>query len=78
VENNCNSGSLETFHNVIELGLIDQDDPTQSLLLLKPLDDPESGVSHGGGSKFSGTDDPTYASFLSFFEYWIGCGAPVP
>jgi hypothetical protein len=53
-------------------------DPTQSLLLLKPLDAVEGGVDHGGGPKFSGTNDPSYASYLAFIEYWIGCGAPVP
>jgi hypothetical protein len=35
-------------------------------------------VSHGGGPKFDGEDDPSYVSFLSFIEYWIGCGAPLP
>jgi hypothetical protein len=76
--NSCNAGSLATFHNVIERGLIDVNDPTQSLLLLKPLDAVEGGVDHGGGPKFSGTNDPSYASYLAFIEYWIGCGAPVP
>jgi hypothetical protein len=76
--NSCNAGSLATFHNVIERGLIDLDDPTQSLLLLKPLDAAEGGVAHGGGPKFAGVDDPSYRSFLAFIEYWIGCGAPVP
>jgi hypothetical protein len=78
VRNDCNSGSLETFHNVVTAGLIDTNDPTQSLLLRKPLDPSEGGVTHGGGAKFDGTTDPTYVSFLSFFEYWIGCGAPPP
>jgi hypothetical protein len=76
--NSCNAGSLATFHNLIERGLIDTSGPTQSLLLLKPLNAVESGVSHGGGAKFSGVTDPSYASFLAFIEYWIGCGAPVP
>ncbi|HTQ02481.1 MAG TPA: hypothetical protein VMI54_01450 [Polyangiaceae bacterium] len=76
--NGCNPGSLETFHNVVSLGLVDSSDPTQSLILRKPLDISQGGVMHGGGSKFDGTDDPTYQSFLSFLEYWIGCGAPAP
>ncbi|HEV8551579.1 MAG TPA: hypothetical protein VGQ57_21170 [Polyangiaceae bacterium] len=78
VANSCNAGSLETFHNVIDLGLVDTQDPTQSLLLLKPVDAAGSGITHGGGAKFSGPSDPSYQSFLSFFEYWIGCGAPLP
>jgi len=78
VENNCNAGSLQTFHNVVTSGLIDAGDPTQSLLLLKPLDVSKGGVLHGGGAKFSGVDDVMYESILSFVEYWTGCGAPVP
>jgi hypothetical protein len=74
--NGCNAGSLETFHNVVELGLVNTDDPRQSLLLLKPLD--ADGIMHGGGAKFGSEYDPSYVSFLSFIEYWIGCGAPVP
>jgi hypothetical protein len=76
--NGCNPGALETFHNVVSLGLVDANDPTQSLILRKPLDIAQGGVAHGGGSKFDGTSDPTYQSFLSFLEYWIGCGAPTP
>jgi hypothetical protein len=78
VENSCNAGSLETFHNVVTGGLIDASDPSQSLLLLKPLDARSSGISHGGGAKFSGMDDVSYVSFSSFIEYWAACGAPVP
>lgn len=76
--NGCNTGSLETFHNIVTLGLADPNDPTQSLILRKPLDVAQGGVAHGGGSKFDGMRDPTYQSFLSFLEYWIGCGAPTP
>jgi hypothetical protein len=78
VENSCNAGSLQTFHNVVDWGLIDGNDPAQSLLLRKPLDARISGVTHGGGAKFSGVDDPSYVSFSSFIEYWAGCGSPVP
>ena len=78
VENNCNAGSLQTFHNVVTSGLIDAADPTQSLLLRKPLEVSEGGVLHGGGAKFSGTDDVMYRSILSFVEYWQGCGAEIP
>jgi len=78
VENSCNAGSLQTFHNVVDWGLIDRNDPAQSLLLRKPLDARISGISHGGGAKFSGMEDPSYASFSSFIEYWAACGGPVP
>jgi hypothetical protein len=78
VGSDCNASALNTFHNILALGLIDTNDPTQSLILRKPLDPSEGGVTHGGGSKFDGVTDPTYVSFLSFIEYWIGCGTPTP
>ena len=78
VRSDCNSGALESFHDMVSLGVIDTNDPTQSLLLRKPLDVSKGGVAHGGGAKFDGTSDPSYRSFLSFIEYWIGCGAPAP
>jgi len=78
VESSCNAGSLETFHNLVDGGLIDANDPEQSLLLRKPLEVSDGGVTHGGGAKFSGKDDPTYVSMLSFIEYWIRCGSPTP
>jgi hypothetical protein len=77
IENSCNAGSLETLHNLIDAGLFDAESPTQSLLLRKPLDVRDGGVTHGGGAKFSGTDDPSYESFLSFIEYWAKCGGLV-
>jgi len=76
VESSCNVDSLETFHNLVASGLMDAENPTQSLLLLKPLDVRDGGVAHGGGPKFHGVDDVSYLSFLSFIEYWAGCGAP--
>jgi len=77
-QNGCNAGSLETFNNVVSSGLIDTSDPSHSLLLLKPLAAAGSGVTHGGGAKFDGVKDPSYVSFLSFIEYWVGCGSPSP
>jgi hypothetical protein len=58
--------------------MIDTSDPTQSTLLRKPLDVSAGGLPHGGGAKFAGPNDPSYVSFLSFIEYYIGCGAPPP
>jgi hypothetical protein len=78
VGSDCNASSLNTFTNIVNLGLLDKNDPTQSLLLRKPLDASAGGVAHGGGAKFDGVDDPSYVSFLSFNEYWIGCGTPTP
>jgi hypothetical protein len=42
--------------------------PDQSLVLTKNL----PGASHGGGAKFTGTNDPTYKRWLG----WIQAGAP--
>jgi hypothetical protein len=72
---NCNNGSAITFKNARDLGILDADDPLQSLILLKPLDLSGGGVAHGGGDKFSGKDDPTYLSFLQFLELYQRCQA---
>lgn len=65
-----------TMYNVIGRGLLDQTSPTQSLLLLKPLNiEP-----HGGGAKLENTDEQTYKDFLSWIEEYAACstGAPPP
>jgi hypothetical protein len=69
---NCATGSAVTLKNVVSLGLLNTDDPDQSLLLLKPLDVPGGGVAHGGGDKFSKLD-PAYASFQQFAQLYAGC-----
>ena len=78
VGSDCNASSLNSLHDMINLGVIDTNEPTQSLLIRKPLDPSAGGVAHGGGAKFGGTNDPSYVSFLSFINYWVGCGAPTP
>jgi hypothetical protein len=70
---NCATGSAVTLKRVLSLGLIDVADPTQSLLLQKPLDESGGGVKHGGGAKFQGTDDFTYQSFLRFILHYQRC-----
>jgi len=73
VEGGCEAGSLATFRNVIQGGLADTDSPKDSMLLLKPLGPADGGVTHKGGQKFHGYDDPGYVSFLSFLEHYAGC-----
>jgi hypothetical protein len=51
------------FMNDVNVGA-----PDQSLVLTKNL----PGAAHGGGSKFSGTNDPVYKKWLG----WIQAGAP--
>jgi hypothetical protein len=61
-----------SLKRALALGLINVNQPSQSLLLLKPLDSYGGGVSHGGGAKFTKAD-PTYASFTRFIEHYAAC-----
>lgn len=70
---NCQTGSAVSLKRVLSLGLIDTSDPTQSLLLLKPLSESGGGVKHGGDQKFSSTADATYQSFLRFIQHYRQC-----
>jgi hypothetical protein len=72
---NCETGSAVSLARVLGLGLIDVEDPSSSLLLLKPLDVAGGGVEHGGDAKFSSTMDPSYQSFLRFVQYYADCQA---
>jgi len=74
-QGNCNNGSAITFKNARDLGILDAEHPTESLILLKPLDKSGGGVAHGGGEKFSDTSDPTYQSFLRFLDLYHRCKA---
>jgi hypothetical protein len=70
---NCKTGSAVSLKRVLGLGLINVDDPTQSLLLLKPLDADDGPVTHGGGRKFDDSTDATYQSFLRFILHYRQC-----
>jgi hypothetical protein len=72
---NCATGSAVTLKRATALGLFNVDNPTQSLLLLKPLDKVGGGVPHGGGAKLT-TTDPTYQSFLRFILHYQQCQQP--
>jgi hypothetical protein len=69
----CDDGSLRTLHNVEAAGWMDLDEPSQSLLLLKPLAESAGGVWHGGHDKFADTMDPAYLDFLYFIERYAEC-----
>jgi hypothetical protein len=71
----CNAGSLATMRNVQELGLIDTENPEQSLLLLEPLAEAAGGVAHEGGDKFFDTDDGAYQDFRAWLELYAGCAS---
>lgn len=74
VVGNCETGAAASLKRVIQLGLLSTDDPTDSLLLKKPLGLRDGGVTHGGGTKFT-LNDPAYASFLRFATHYRDCQA---
>jgi hypothetical protein len=70
---NCQTGSAVSLKRILGLGLIDLNEPTNSLLLQKPLDAPSA--RHGGGRKFT-TEDEAYLSFLGFISHYRDCRPP--
>ena len=72
---NCQTASAVSLKRVLTLGLINTDDTSKSLLLLKPLDKYGGGVAHGGGAKFT-REDATYLSFTRFIEHYQQCQQP--
>lgn len=75
VDDECNAGSLASMRNVLERGLVDLDEPDQSLLLLKPLAVAAGGVEHEGSDKFFDTDDGAYRDFKAWIDLYAGCSA---
>ncbi len=69
----CGPGAVISRSNLLELGVVDFDDPESSLLLLKPLSEDLGGVVHGGHDKFDNKMDPAYLAFLAWIEYEAGC-----
>ena len=78
--NDCTNGSCHAFGtpgtaddvyaSLLSANLIDVEDPSESLLLVKPLQG--SFRQHGGGKQFESTTDPDYLTLLG----WIESGAP--
>ncbi len=69
------AAALRTMYNLIGAGDVTVGDPSQSLLLLKPLAEEAGGVPHAGGPKFAGTDDPSYRSGLQWLQMYAACYA---
>jgi hypothetical protein len=69
----CELASLTTMRDVLERKLVDLDDPSASLLLLKPLAESAGGVEHGGGDKFHDLDDAAYLDFRAWIEREAAC-----
>lgn len=68
----------ETSRRVTQMGFVDHADPTQSLILLKPLARRVGGLEHGGGDKFPRLDDPAYLDFLDWAQAWAACTPEPP
>jgi hypothetical protein len=69
----CAEGSVATMHNVLERGLVNFEQPDQSLLLLKPLAESAGGVEHGGDEKFHDTNEGAYLDFRAWIERYVMC-----
>lgn len=69
----CDTGSLGTMREVLARGLVDVDDPSQSLLVRKPLAESEGGVVHGGHDKIASTQEAAYVDFLAWLERYAEC-----
>jgi hypothetical protein len=72
----CNVASLASLNRIVSSGLIDVEDPLQSLLLSKPLAEADGGVQHGGGDKIAADSDPAYAGFVNFLQRYGACQTP--
>jgi hypothetical protein len=70
---NCEIGAVRTMRAVVELGVVDLEDPASSLLLLKPLDEAAGGVPHEGHAKISDTQEAAYVDFLRWLERYAAC-----
>jgi hypothetical protein len=69
----CGVASLASLNRILGTGLIDVEEPLQSLLLLKPLAESDGGVAHGGQDKFVAQHDPAYDGFVHFLERYGAC-----
>lgn len=70
---NCDQASLATLREIERRGYIDVEEPAQSALLLKPLDEAAGGVEHGGDAKFHSDDDVSYVDFVTFLNRYAEC-----
>lgn len=76
IEGDCNIGSLSTMRRVLDDGLVDLENPAQSLLLLKPLSEAAGGLPHEGSDKFFDTSDGAYQDFRTWLELIGDCQSP--
>ena len=72
-DSDCSTGIATTLNNLLALDVIDVDDPDQSILLLKPLDEAIGGVQHGGGGKFHDFEDEGYVAIRKWVTRYAEC-----
>jgi hypothetical protein len=62
-----------TMYNVIGAGYMNVENPSQSLLILKPLDETLGGVYHDGGPKIHSLEEATYLAYVHWAETYAAC-----
>lgn len=71
----CDLGSLATYRNAQEAGYLDGDEPLQSPLIAKPLDEMLGGIEHGGDAKFHNLEEAALLDFTYFLQRYAECVA---
>ena len=69
----CENAALETMMNVVEAGYLNLDDPDQSLIILKPLDEDLGGVEHEGHDKITKDGDRVYEYLIYWIQRYADC-----
>ena len=64
------------MRRVIGNGYIDRSQPSDSLWLLKPLDETVGGITHGGGGKIFSLDEDAYKAMLHWATRYSECNPP--
>jgi len=72
-DGDCAVASLASLRRIEGMGLIDFDEPLQSLLLLKPLAIKDGGVPHGGHDKIVASNDRAFDSYTHFLNRYGAC-----
>jgi|GEM_PF-2620927 len=72
-DNREEAGALITAERLRASGYLNLAEPSQSLILLKPLSTELGGVSHGGGTKIRSLDDTLYQGLLAWIEHLASC-----
>lgn len=69
----CDLAAATTMANVVRARLVDVEEPSRSLLLLKPLSESQGGLPHGGSAKFEAIGDAGYDNFLYWLTRYADC-----